>query len=159
MRSKYTWFILIVIVGIGLIAVLKFTPTPPSSEPVTLLGTTVPPVPTSNPEWIAQGETLYSQSCASCHGAKLEGVPDWKRVQKDGSYLPPPHDDSGHTWHHPDDLLLTITAGGGDLPNSKMPAFDGVLTEQEMKAVLGFIKSNWGQEEREYQWWITVTDR
>jgi hypothetical protein len=50
MRSKYTWFILIVIFGIGLIAVLKFTPTPPSSEPVTLLGTTVPPVPTSNPE-------------------------------------------------------------------------------------------------------------
>lgn len=106
-----------------------------------------------------QGEDLYAQFCASCYGANLEGVPDWKRVQEDGSYLPPPHDDSGHTWHHPDDLLLTITAGGGDLPNSKMPAFDGVLTEQEMKAVLGFIKSNWGQEEREYQWWITATDQ
>ena len=106
-----------------------------------------------------QGEDLYAQFCASCYGANLEGVPDWKRVQEDGSYLPPPHNGSGHTWHNPDDLLLSITAGGSDLPNSKMPAFDGVLTEQETRVVLEFIKSNWEQEEREYQWWITATDQ
>jgi len=159
MKSKYTWFILIVIIVIGLIAVMKFTPTPPIGEPVSLLGTTVPPVPTPNTKWVAQGETLYSQYCASCHGANLEGKSDWKRVQEDGSYLPPPHDGSGHTWHHPDELLLTITAAGGDLPNSKMPAFGGVLSEREMRAVLEFIKSKWGQEEREYQWWITAQER
>ena len=69
MQSKYTWLTLIVIVGIGLIAGLKFIPTPPTGVPVTLLGITVPPVPTSNPKWAAQGEILYSQYCASVMGS------------------------------------------------------------------------------------------
>lgn len=156
MKSKYTWLLFIAIIGIGLIAVLKFTPTSPAGDPVTLLGTSVSPVPTPNPELVSQGESLYTQHCASCHGDNLEGKPDWKRIQEDGSYLPPPHDSSGHTWHHEDKILLTIIAKGGELPNSKMPAFSGILTEQEMKAVLEFIKSTWGQEEHEYQWWLTV---
>ena len=161
MQSKYTWLTLIVIVGIGLIALLKFTPIPPTGEPVTLLGITVPPVPTSNPKWAAQGEILYSQYCASCHGANLEGVPDWKRVQEDGSFLPPPHDSSGHTWHHPDPVLIEIITQGGDteLYNTKMPGFGEQLTETEIKAILDYIKSYWGPEEREYQWWLTAQEQ
>ena len=118
----------------------------------------MPPIPTLNVDLVSQGETLYGQHCASCHGANLEGAPEWKTDQYDGKLLPPPHDSSGHTWHHPDDLLLSIIAAGGDPSYSDMPAYRDVLMEGEMKVILVFIKSSWGQEEREFQWWITAKE-
>lgn len=121
-------------------------------------GTAAPPLPTLDPDRVAQGAVLYAQNCAQCHGANLEGAPDWKRSLPDGSFPPPPHDSSGHTWHHPDGLLLEIMAEGGDPAyNSHMPGFQDKLTSDELSAVLEFLKSRWGQEEREFQWWITKT--
>jgi hypothetical protein len=75
--------------------------------------------------------------------------------------LPPPHDSSGHTWHHPDPVLIEIITNGGDpeLYNTKMPGFGDQLTELEIIAVLDFIKNSWDQEDREYQWWITARDQ
>ena len=132
-----------------------------SSQPITILETTVPAIPTLNPESVATGKQVYQQYCASCHGANLEGVPNWKESQPDGSYLPPPHDSSGHTWHHPDPVLIEIITNGGDpeLYNTKMPGFGHQLTELEIIAVLNFIKSSWDQEDREYQWWMTARDQ
>ena len=147
---------LLIIIGVVLGSALLRRQTPPSGEKVTITGITVPPVPTLNAEWISQGGTLYAQHCASCHGVKLEGVPNWKDAQPDGKLLPPPHNSSGHTWHHPDDLLLSIIAEGGDPSYSTMPAYRDILTEDEMKAVLAFIKSSWELEEREFQWWVTA---
>lgn len=31
----------------------------------------------SGPEQLAAGAQIYAAQCASCHGAKLEGQPDW----------------------------------------------------------------------------------
>lgn len=120
-----------------------------------------PPVPTLDPARVAEGTAIYARECASCHGANLEGQPDWKTSLADGALPAPPHDSSGHTWHHPDELLMTIILNGGDPQNnSKMPAFQGQLTREQVAAVLEFIKSTWGQTEREYQWWMTaVGDR
>ena len=131
-----------------------------SNQPVTILETTVPPIPTLNPESIAIGKQVYNQYCANCHGVNLEGVPNWKEMQSDGSFLPPPHNSSGHTWHHPDPLLIEIITNGGDpdLYNTKMPGFGNQLTEMEINAVLDYIKSAWGQDQREYQWWMTARD-
>ncbi len=127
--------------------------------PVVINQTAVPPVPTLNPEWVTQGALVYAQHCASCHGANLEGAPDWKQPLPDGSFPPPPHDSSGHTWHHPESLLLAIIADGGDPAyNSKMPAFKDKLSDQERRAVLEFIKSSWGKNEAEFQWWMTATE-
>jgi hypothetical protein len=74
--------------------------------------------------------------------------------------LPPPHDSSGHTWHHPDPVLIEIITIGGDpaLYNTKMPGFGNQLTEDEIRAVLDYIKNSWEKEQREYQWWMTVRD-
>ncbi len=70
---------------------------------------------------------------------------------------PPPHDNSGHTWHHSDELLINITENGGDpTDNSKMTPFKAQLSREEIVAILEFIKSRWDLEKREYQWWITV---
>lgn len=119
--------------------------------------TAVPPVPTLDAARVAQGKVLYQQHCAACHGAQLEGAQDWKKSLPDGSLPSPPHDNSGHTWHHSDALLLFILANGGDIQqNSKMPAFQDKLTEAEMAAILDFIKSHWGKDEREFQWWMTA---
>lgn len=129
----------------------------PDSQPVVINQTAVPPLPALDSEKVAQGKILYAQYCANCHGANLEGAPNWKQSLPDGSLPPPPHDSSGHTWHHPDELLISITENGGDPAyNSKMPAFKDQLRLDQIAAILEFIKSKWGREEREFQWWITV---
>ena len=51
---------------------------------------------------ILLGQKVYGEYCASCHGANLEGQPDWKRRLENGRMPAPPHDESGHTWHHSD---------------------------------------------------------
>lgn len=118
----------------------------------------LPPIPTLDTRQVAAGERLYTQYCASCHGAQLEGEPNWKQPRADGSFPAPPHDSSGHTWHHPDALLLDIIANGGDpAQGSLMPGFANQLTNEEMEAILAFIKSYWGDAEREAQWQVTVS--
>ena len=58
------------------------------------------------------GKLVYGTNCAGCHGAKLEGQANWQIRSADG-YLPaPPHDETGHTWHHPDKMLFEFTKYG-----------------------------------------------
>lgn len=105
---------------------------------------------------IAQGRQLYSKHCAACHGDDLEGQPDWKTPLPSGRMPAPPHDASGHTWHHPDGALFRITKEGpaavvGHGYESDMPGFGSVLSDEEIRAVLAFIKSTWPERERAYQ--------
>lgn len=107
-------------------------------------------LPYDHPDAVARGALLYAENCASCHGADLsgqEGV-DW-RLRDAGGYLPaPPHDETGHTWHHPDEMLVAITTHGtealigGDY-RSNMIGFGEVLSAQEILDVLAYIKSTW----------------
>ena len=99
-------------------------------------------------EVVAAGESVYRAHCASCHGASLEGQPDWRKRRPDGRIPAPPHDATGHTWHHADALLFQITKlgpsklmGGGY--ESDMPGYEGVLSDAEIVAVLSYIKSTW----------------
>lgn len=126
-----------------------------AAAPVVFNGTPAPPLPALDRRAVSQGEPLYLQYCAACHGADLRGAPDWKTTLPDGSLPPPPHDDSGHTWHHPDFLLMQIVAEGGRSYGGVMPGFEAQLTQSEMAAILEFIKSRWDRESRAYQWWIT----
>ncbi len=80
-----------------------------------------------------------------------EGEADWQNNNDDGTLRAPPHDSSGHTWHHLDQLLLQIIAKGGQAPNTQMSAFEDKLTEEEIKLVLEYIKTFWEQEHRESQ--------
>ncbi len=114
-----------------------------------------PPPAELNIYKIATGEKLYSQYCAACHGADLSGDPNWKTRNDDGTFPPPPHDTSGHTWHHPDELLLKIVRNGIESSPSEMPMFQGVLTDAETLSILEFFKSEWGDDERAFQWQVT----
>ena len=104
---------------------------------------------------LALGRTTYAQDCAACHGPNLEGQPNWKEPLPSGRMPAPPHDATGHTWHHSDEELFTITKKGisAIVPGyeSDMPAFEGVLTDEEIRAVLAYIKSTWPEREREMQ--------
>ncbi|MSQ50039.1 MAG: c-type cytochrome [Betaproteobacteria bacterium] len=98
---------------------------------------------------VALGAKHYAQHCAACHGAKLEGQRDWRARMPNGRMPAPPHDESGHTWHHPDGVLFGITKNGLIPPyapssyESDMPAFAGKLSDHEIRAVLAYIKSHW----------------
>ncbi|HUR89164.1 MAG TPA: cytochrome c [Ramlibacter sp.] len=106
---------------------------------------------------VAQGRTLYAAHCASCHGANLEGQPNWQMRDASGRLPAPPHDARGHTWHHADDVLFRITKYGvakaANLPGyeSNMPAFDGALSDAQIVAVLSFIKAQWPEKYRRAQ--------
>lgn len=111
-------------------------------------------------ETLALGQALYAETCASCHGAKLEGQPEWKRRLPSGRMPAPPHDASGHTWHHADDALFRITKEGveavvGGGYESDMPAFGDKLSDDEILAILAFIKSTWPERERGFQAEVT----
>lgn len=103
----------------------------------------------ANPELVKRGGSLYAQQCAACHGAKLEGQADWRQRLPSGRLPAPPHDESGHTWHHPDLVLFAITKNGVVPPHapkgyeSDMPGFGGKLSDDEIWAVLAYIKSHW----------------
>lgn len=103
---------------------------------------------------VALGQTVYATQCAACHGQRLEGQPNWRQRGADGRLPAPPHDASGDTWHHPDDLLFRITKYGvvkaADLKDydTAMPAFEGKLSDEEIVAVLSWIKSQWPPEIR-----------
>lgn len=104
---------------------------------------------------VALGATVYQENCASCHGINLEGQPDWRSPGEDGRLPAPPHDASGHTWHHDGDTLFRLTKYGtgaliGDTDyESNMPIYDGVLRDYELIAVLSYIKSTWPDDIRE----------
>ena len=97
----------------------------------------------------ALGRQVYGAHCAACHGAKLEGQSNWRQRDAQGRLPAPPHDASGHTWHHPDKTLLRITKFGvakaANLASyeSSMPAYEGVLTDAEIVAALSWIKAQW----------------
>lgn len=99
----------------------------------------------------SEGKQLYEANCASCHGLAGEGQPNWQQPDESGRFPAPPHDQSGHTWHHADAALLQIIAEGGQMPNSAMPGYREQLTEAQMVAILDHIKSFWPQREREFQ--------
>lgn len=104
---------------------------------------------TSDPALLATGQAVYMQHCAACHGARLEGQPNWRERGANGLLPAPPHDASGHTWHHPDQVLFDLTKHGvakaANLKDytSAMPAYEGVLTDAQIVAVLSWIKAQW----------------
>ncbi len=105
-----------------------------------------------------RGEEIYNANCITCHGGPTGGaMMDY----------PPRHNANGHTWHHPDCELKQIVRVGGDEmtdmmrqmmapPDApKMQAFGDKLSNDEIEAVLAFIKTMWTPEEREVQAQIT----
>jgi len=141
-RPNLGWLFVALILGAGIAVVWSIArqSSGPGADP-------------GDAQQVALGRTLYDKHCAGCHGANLEGQPRWQSRLPNGRMPAPPHDASGHTWHHPDELLFGMTKDGlvpGKYAppgyQSDMPAFAGTLTDDEIWAVLAYIKSRWPPE-------------
>ena len=105
-------------------------------------------IPYTDSAAVELGRRVYAEACGSCHGANLEGQPNWRERRPDGRLPAPPHDQTGHTWHHVDQQLFDLTKFGveayaPDGYESDMPGFKEVLSDEEILASLAFIKSTW----------------
>ncbi|MDA0909728.1 MAG: c-type cytochrome [Proteobacteria bacterium] len=139
-RVKTLIIISCIILGMGF-GIFSMIPTPhQANSPISLMP--------KNPTVINNGKILYENYCAACHGKKLEGQPNWRQRDEDG-YLPaPPHNKDGHTWHHPDAYLFAMTKYGieamiGRTYPNNMPAYVEKLSDEDIIAILSYIKSTW----------------
>lgn len=129
LRRSFAWSLVLALVVLAIVAAWAYGKTPD----------------------LRRGAALYSQHCASCQGARLEGQPDWQIAGADGVLPAPPHDETGHTWHHDDAMLTDYTRRGGQAVlddmgvamTSGMPGFGAVLPDEDIAAILAFIKSQW----------------
>lgn len=143
------------VLGLVAAAFLGVFVNPWNSDPVSAETSLDPPLALS----VSQGADLYQQYCAACHGANLEGQGDWRAPGEDGRLPAPPHDETGHTWHHGDELLFAYTKlGGKELMaargmdfDSGMPGFQDVLSDAEIWAILDYIKSTWPERVQDIQ--------
>jgi mono/diheme cytochrome c family protein len=112
--------------------------------------------PSSDTPRLEEGERIYRQYCAGCHGIEGEGMPNWERPNAQNELPAPPHGPEGHTWKHSDAMLYRIISEGWRDPWNKterltMPAFKDVLTPAEIRAVVDYIKTFWTLEQRRHQ--------
>lgn len=96
-------------------------------------------------ERMEAGFALYRQHCASCHGAFLAGVPGWQADAQKAPAL----NETGHAFSHSDLDLFQRVAGGARI-NGRivMPAFRGIMSDDEIVTVLSYIAAWWPEQER-----------
>lgn len=113
--------------------------------------------PSPDPGLTRTGRMVYLQHCASCHGDQGAGAPNWQQPDAQGELPAPPHDADGHTWKHSDAMLYRIVRNGwrdhfNKTDRLTMPAFANVLSPQETRAVITYLKTLWTSEQRRFQW-------
>lgn len=129
----------------------------------TLMAREHPPGDPGDAEQVAVGEALYSWNCARCHGEDLGGELGWVRKETGMSDeqidkaterlddIAPAHDESGKTSRHDDAVLFRIIGEGPeevlDRPDSRMSGFNDRLAEDEIWAIIAFLKSHWDEAE------------
>ena len=97
---------------------------------------------------VMRGKQIYAGHCGACHGRYLQGQALWQLADHYAGRRAPAHDESGHTWQHPDEDLFEMTKYGrfASAPSgysSYMPAFAHDLSDRDVLAVLAYIKARW----------------
>ena len=126
------------------------------AAPLAVAGAAQDAPPALNPERVEAGRAIYRQHCASCHGTQGEGAADWQEPNEEGELPPPPHGPQGHTWRHADAALYRMVSQGWRDPFNKtkrltMPGFEDVLSPEEIRAVITYLKTLWTPAQRRFQ--------
>lgn len=108
-----------------------------------------------DPGTVARGAMLYERDCRICHG----GLDGRAAAGETPAPVAPPHDETGHSWEHPDYVLFSLTKTGevaelcltGGASGAEMPEFAEQLTDRQILDVLSYIKSTWPEEVRARQ--------
>lgn len=107
------------------------------------------PIRVPSGEEFQQARALYEANCAECHGFEGQG----QQLDPNAPGMAPPHDDTGHTWHHPDQQnFATVWLG-----TANMPAFHNRLSAEDILSILGYIKHWWGESYLETQEGRTIS--
>ncbi|MGY8759431.1 MAG: c-type cytochrome, partial [Planctomycetota bacterium] len=108
---------------------------------LTVMGLLLPLAASQEPTADPDGQAIYTQSCALCHGEKGDGNGAAKFDPPARSFV-----DGGYSFGNtPNALFNTISNGIG---GTAMPAFQGQLTEAEIKAVATLVIGFAPQEEK-----------
>ncbi|MGH6894978.1 MAG: c-type cytochrome [Geminicoccaceae bacterium] len=126
------------------------------AAPVAVAGAAQDAPPALDPEHVGTGRAIYREYCASCHGLEGEGASDWQEPDEQGELPAPPHGPQGHTWRHADAALYRMVSQGWRDPFNKtkrltMPGFEDVLSSEEIRAVITYLKTLWTPEQRRFQ--------
>ena len=106
---------------------------------------------------ISRGKEIADKFCSLCHGKNLEGQSNWRQRKENGKLPAPPLNGKGHTWHHADELLFGMIKEGIVPPygppnyQTDMPAWGTTLSDEDIWAVLAYIKSVWPEEAQKIQ--------
>ncbi|MFT5707267.1 MAG: mono/diheme cytochrome c family protein [Oceanospirillaceae bacterium] len=104
------------------------------------------------PSQLELGKQVFLDNCATCHGAKAQGVKTWRKPLSNGKYPPPPLNGSAHAWHHSLKNLKATVKEGGTKFGGTMPGFGSKLTPSEQEATISYFQSHWTKET--YAAWI-----
>lgn len=114
----------------------------------------------SNPD-LQTGQAVYELRCAHCHGYSGEGqlAATVANTEQLGMHTVPPHNASGHTWKHSDQLLRQVILNGIENPldHFAMPPFEGAVSETEIDQLIAYIRLWWTDDQR--AWQSQVTER
>lgn len=131
----------------------------------TLMAREHPPGDPDDAEQVIVGKAVYGRDCARCHGNDLSGEFGWLKKESEADLseaeiermlrslddVAPAHDSSGTTWRHDDDTLFSIIKDGPAVAlaklDSRMPGFHDRLSDDEIWAIVAFLKSRW-QDDR-----------
>jgi len=116
-----------------------------------------PGPPPLDPKEVEAGRIVYQKYCASCHGVRGEGEPNWETPNAQGELPSPPHNAEGHTWKHSDAMLYRMVSEGWRDPFNKterltMPPFRDALSPEEIRDVITHLRTLWTPEQRQFQW-------
>lgn len=160
LKTLFLWLVMIVLSSCSPADKLEITITPSINldEVISILPTISPTevytyAQLADNTTLEIGNSIYEIHCASCHGFNGEGQFPDAPMQADntGRIGAPPHNESGHSWHHADELLFEIIHDGGHASSDmfyEMPIFGETLSDDEINAVLAYIKTMWTDEQR-----------
>ena len=92
-----------------------------------------------------------------CHGVDGSATEDWRTVDANGNFPPPPLNGSAHTWHHPLEVLTDTIANGGAQYGGIMPGFSAVIDDEQSLAIVAYIQSWWSDDI--YDRWAEIDGR
>lgn len=96
----------------------------------------------------AAGQQTYAQFCAACHGVDGVGeTPGTANAPADWSRLAPALDFSAHAWHHDDEQLVETILEGGIARGGRMPAWKPLLSRENVREVVAYMKALWRPRE------------
>lgn len=88
----------------------------------------LPPITSTDVEIIAAGEALFNIACAQCHGSAGQGSPMAPALNVQ-SFLTATNDQA----------IKAIISNG--VPNTRMPAWGGRLNDEQLNALVSFLRS------------------